>query len=113
MRDPGEAVIFGETRRNQKALNQALGRIAQHVAPLVSAAELDMELAIGRVAALLKEHHHRAPRCPKCGARMSLRTAKKQEFYGNRFWGCDNYFQNRNKCKYLVPFDEWLRGEVF
>ena len=35
--------------------------------------------------------------CPKCGAKLVLRTAKKGKNAGNTFWGCSNY----PSCKYL------------
>ncbi len=31
------------------------------------------------------------PTCPKCGAEMVLRTAKRGAHAGNSFWGCPNY----------------------
>jgi restriction system protein len=31
------------------------------------------------------------PACPKCGAEMVLRTAKRGAHAGNSFWGCPNY----------------------
>ncbi len=32
-----------------------------------------------------------APRCPKCGSEMILRTAKSGVNAGKRFWGCSTY----------------------
>lgn len=32
-----------------------------------------------------------APRCPKCGAPMQLRTIKKGSHHGEQFWGCTEY----------------------
>jgi len=29
--------------------------------------------------------------CPKCGAKMVLRTAKRGENTGNKFWGCSQF----------------------
>jgi len=31
------------------------------------------------------------PRCPKCGSEMVLRTAKRGDNQGGRFWGCSKY----------------------
>jgi restriction system protein len=39
-----------------------------------------------------------APRCPKCGGEMILRTAKSGANVGNRFWGCSAY----PACKGIV-----------
>lgn len=46
-----------------------------------------------------------APVCPKCNARMILRTATKGERIGKRFWGCSNY----PKCRSIVNADEKQR----
>ena len=38
--------------------------------------------------------------CPKCGAAMVLRTAKKGANAGNQFWGCSRY----PDCRTILPF---------
>jgi restriction system protein len=43
--------------------------------------------------------HGAIPSCPKCGAAMIEREAKKGEFIGQHFWGCRQY----PKCKGIVP----------
>jgi len=35
--------------------------------------------------------------CPKCGSKLVLRTAKKGNYQGNQFWGCNRY----PKCRYM------------
>lgn len=35
--------------------------------------------------------------CPKCGSKMTLRTAQKGQYVGKQFWGCTNY----PKCRYI------------
>jgi rRNA maturation endonuclease Nob1 len=35
--------------------------------------------------------------CPKCGANLILRTAKKGSNAGNQFWGCSNF----PKCRFI------------
>ena len=35
--------------------------------------------------------------CPRCGGELILRTAKKGENAGNKFYGCSNY----PKCRYV------------
>ena len=37
------------------------------------------------------------PHCPKCGAELVLRTAKKGSNAGNQFYGCSNF----PKCRYI------------
>lgn len=32
-----------------------------------------------------------APRCPKCGRKMVLRTARQGRYAGKQFWGCSGY----------------------
>ena len=41
-------------------------------------------------------------KCPKCGADMVLRTAKKGRNAGSRFWGCSAY----PNCRAIAPLDE-------
>ncbi|MFQ2070038.1 NERD domain-containing protein [Aeromonas veronii] len=38
------------------------------------------------------------PLCPRCGNPMVLRTAKRGDNRGNRFWGCSGY----PKCRFIV-----------
>jgi predicted RNA-binding Zn-ribbon protein involved in translation (DUF1610 family) len=40
------------------------------------------------------------PTCPKCGATMILRTAKKGQNIGKQFWGCSNF----PKCRKTLQF---------
>jgi predicted RNA-binding Zn-ribbon protein involved in translation (DUF1610 family) len=42
------------------------------------------------------------PICPKCGAKMVLRTAKSGPNQGKPFWGCPNY----PKCRGILEFTE-------
>ncbi|MBM9520551.1 restriction endonuclease [Desulforhopalus vacuolatus] len=44
----------------------------------------------------------RNPVCPKCGAKMVLRTAKKGKHAGEKFWGCSKFPQ----CRSILPYDE-------
>ena len=45
------------------------------------------------------EAAHEMPKCPKCGAPMVLRTAKKGSSIGNQFYGCSKFPQ----CKGIRP----------
>jgi predicted RNA-binding Zn-ribbon protein involved in translation (DUF1610 family) len=40
-----------------------------------------------------------APTCPKCGAKMVLRTAQRGAKAGSKFYGCPNY----PKCREIIP----------
>jgi len=42
------------------------------------------------------------PLCPRCGNQMVLRTAKRGDNKGNRFWGCSGY----PKCRFIVNLTE-------
>lgn len=41
---------------------------------------------------------NKAPVCPKCKKKMVMRTAKKGNYRGEKFWGCVNY----PKCRFVV-----------
>lgn len=38
-----------------------------------------------------KQIQETSPRCPKCGSEMALRTAKRGDNQGGKFWGCSKY----------------------
>jgi len=40
-----------------------------------------------------------SPRCPKCGSEMVLRTAKRGDNQGGKFWGCSKYPECRGVLK--------------
>jgi hypothetical protein len=44
---------------------------------------------------IVEETKPEAPRCPKCGSEMVLRTAKSGSNEGGQFWGCSRYPQCR------------------
>ena len=41
-----------------------------------------------------------SPRCPKCGSEMVLRTAKRGDNQGGKFWGCSKY----PECRGILEF---------
>lgn len=43
----------------------------------------------------------KAPVCPKCGSPMILRTVRKGDNAGNKFWGCSTY----PTCRGIVPYE--------
>ena len=45
-------------------------------------------------------HQVEAPRCPKCGSEMILRTAKSGPNAGKKFWGCSTYPECRGMVAY-------------
>jgi hypothetical protein len=42
-----------------------------------------------------------SPRCPKCGSEMVLRTAKRGDNQGGKFWGCSRY----PECRGIVNIE--------
>jgi ssDNA-binding Zn-finger/Zn-ribbon topoisomerase 1 len=45
-----------------------------------------------------------SPQCPKCGAEMQLRTAKKGRNTGGKFYGCSNF----PKCRGTMAADDGI-----
>ena len=43
-----------------------------------------------------------SPRCPKCGSEMVLRTTKRGDNQGGKFWGCSNY----PECRGIVNIEQ-------
>lgn len=43
-----------------------------------------------------------SPRCPQCGSEMVLRTAKRGDNQGGKFWGCSKYPECRGILEYSV-----------
>jgi predicted RNA-binding Zn-ribbon protein involved in translation (DUF1610 family) len=43
-----------------------------------------------------------SPRCPKCGSEMILRTAKRGDNQGGKFWGCSKYPECRGILEFVV-----------
>jgi predicted RNA-binding Zn-ribbon protein involved in translation (DUF1610 family) len=43
-----------------------------------------------------------SPRCPKCGSEMVLRTAKRGDNQGGKFWGCSKY----PECRGILSIDK-------
>ncbi len=52
--------------------------------------------------AAARGNEQRQPLCPKCGATMVVRVAKRGEHKGNKFYACPNY----PECKSFIPIKE-------
>ena len=48
------------------------------------------------------------PKCPSCGAKMVLRTARKGRYKGRQFWGCSNY----PRCKEIIDINTIYYGNT-
>ena len=51
----------------------------------------------GKIVLATGERDHLAPDCPRCGAEMVIREAKKGSKVGSRFWGCPRFPKCRGK----------------
>lgn len=51
-----------------------------------------------------------APKCPRCGSRMVLRTARQGPNAGNRFWGCSRYPACKGTVEASEPQSESVGG---
>lgn len=51
------------------------------------------------------------PRCPKCGSKMVLRTARQGKYAGRQFWGCSMY-PSCNGIVNIKPNDD-LKYETY
>ena len=50
----------------------------------------------------LEQVEESSPRCPKCGSEMVLRTAKRGDNQGGKFWGCSRYPECRGIAEYKL-----------
>src|ERR1700678_2337071 len=81
-----EAVNFAEGKPIQlvdgprllELVNQGQSRVPSSNRPEISASQIPV-----------------VPLCPKCSKAMVLRTARRGQYTGSGFWGCENY----PKCK--------------
>jgi len=58
-----------------------------------------LKFGIGKRHVQRLKKNAKEPICPKCGTKMSLRTASKGSNAGNQFWGCVNF----PKCRFTKP----------
>lgn len=101
--------------------HQELAALIENVLPSISAE--DVLLSVDTLAAAMQpqvdattanghnsalENHNQeksvvlsTPMCPKCGNEMVLRTAKKGDNQGQKFWGCPNY----PRCRTVVAYE--------
>ena len=42
--------------------------------------------------------------CPECGGQLEIRTAKKGDYAGQRFWGCSHF----PKCRYIQNIEHYV-----
>jgi len=69
--------------------NELKAKIAVHVSGKQVTAEQPQQTLVA------------SPKCPKCGSEMILRTAKKGDNQGGKFWGCSKY----PECRGIINID--------
>ena len=50
-----------------------------------------MRAALRETRAALDGASEQDPTCPRCGAPLRIRTAKRKGYNGRQFWGCSRY----------------------
>lgn len=73
----------------QRGLKTNLKHVA-HVKTIIESKEKENE----------SENNQKENGCPKCGAEMIIREAKKGANAGNKFWGCSSF----PKCRTIIKF---------
>lgn len=66
--------------------------------PLSVAAMPVVNQVVNAAPTITESRPQENPLCPRCGNPMILRTAKRGDNRGNRFWGCSGY----PKCRFIV-----------
>ena len=71
-------------------LFNGIGRASQFTAPY-AAALVGILWGCAELAKWSDRRHGTGPLCPACNSPMTMRTAKKGENPGSRFWGCSRF----------------------
>lgn len=72
-----------------REINRVLGKLEKHVS--------ESSLTNWDHIESLRERHDSTTVCPKCGAKLVERTARKGRHAGTRFLGCENY----PRCRFI------------
>lgn len=75
-----------------------LESVTQQLLPYLEKTAISPDISPPPIVESRAETTTSAPRCPKCGSEMILRTSKKA---GNQFWGCSQYPQ----CRGVIAID--------
>lgn len=89
-----EAIIVTSGRFTNEAVNFAQGKPIQLVdgPRLLQLVKRGQERTLdSRSDGNLKGQAAAPPSCPKCGKPMILKTARRGQNAGNKFWGCQDY----------------------
>ena len=74
---------FVDQALSQDEINRIIKKLEQHIS--------ESTLTTRDHVRSLRERHSSNTVCPKCGASLKLRTAKKGSNAGSKFLGCENY----------------------
>lgn len=105
-------MLWGRKRQEQKALEAVLRIETKRISETITSIDGEVAENVERVEAELQRHAFKAPLCPRCRSKTSLRTASQGRHYGELFWGCSRYFEKYNKCKGIVSFKDWIPEEL-
>lgn len=77
--------------RQRRRLDRELRSEAALLAPKLVALRRRLAAAERHATTQLEVLSADAPTCPRCGARLMVRTANKKRYNGASFWGCPRY----------------------
>jgi ssDNA-binding Zn-finger/Zn-ribbon topoisomerase 1 len=77
--------------RQRIRFRRAVAAEIERVTPIIEDAERQLDAVRESAFRALAGLRGAAPRCPRCGSSMVLRTAQKGRYEGQEFWGCSRY----------------------
>lgn len=99
-----EAVSRNVAASNMRMTKSLIDEVYKKLYPLTQVDEAKKTLHIEHIknryehpATIRTASESQDRKCPQCGGELVLRVAKKGDFTGNKFYGCNNY----PKCKYV------------
>ncbi len=92
-----------QRRRLQRELTAEAVRLALRLTELRRGLAVAERQTITQLDVLSTE----APSCPRCGAKLMVRAAKKKRYNGASFWGCPRY----ERCgQGVIPLETYPRA---
>ena len=99
-RDELYAAVRDVWNKAPDALSEEI--IEQIYTTLEPLTKADASVKQAHIDAIQQRLHPTEPTCPRCGAKLVLRTAKKGANAGNQFYGCSAF----PKCRYIQNIDK-------
>jgi len=95
--------------RQRRRLKHELTAEAARLAPRLVELRQRLAAAERQTITQLDVLSTEAPSCPRCGATLMVRTAKKKRFNGASFWGCPRY----ERCgQGVIPLETYPRRGI-